>query len=348
MNIWTTFTPAKLSWELTYIKTKGKLPSSDWQKNIVLIDKSLKKLKESGISGIRLVIYPSEITTDGKSFNWNPVEKMLKLSQKYKLKVDLCIGPFQYPHYPGIYLPKKMLELVFDNKRCLDTTTQLWKYEISFLKEQIMRFGEDKRIHGFHLANEWPDAQKVKGKEKIKTCVSLAFMLESAKYLKDNTKKPILLNTNIDVSDKNKLSKTFGEILYILDTQGKLGFDIYPSQFIWKRYPIKKLRYLLWSYSKYFKSIKRKFVKCETYFAEVEAQPWGSGQSWYQLINEEPDPNIKVLLYYNNSLKKTWEKNISGTTCRTVSLWGSEFWISADMMGIKWPLSVVKLFSSSS
>ncbi|HUQ85106.1 MAG TPA: hypothetical protein VM077_02175 [Candidatus Limnocylindrales bacterium] len=342
MKLWTTFTPQKVAWELSYILTKGKSPNSKWQENTALIDESIKKLKKAGISGIRLVIYPSELTTDGKVFRWEAINKMLKLSKKNKVEVDLCIGPFQYPNYPGIYLPEKMLNFVFDNKRCLDTTSQLWKYGMSFLEEQIAIYGEDPRIHGFHFANEWPDPQKVKGKEKIKTCISHAFMIECAKYLKANTAKPILLNTNIEAIEKSKLSKTFGEILGVLGDRGRLGFDVYPSQFIWKRYFIQKLLYLLLPYRQFFKSFQKKFGKCEMYFAEVEAQPWGSGQSWYQLINESENPNERVLKYANDSLDKTFHKYINKSGCSTVSLWGSDFWLAADKMGIKWPLEKVK------
>ncbi len=342
MEIWTTFTPQKVSWELTCIKTKGKSASIDWQKNIGLIDSSLNKLKRAGISGIRLVIYPAELSMDGKSFRFDPIEKVLKFTKKYGLKVDLCIGPFQYPNYPGIYLPSAQLQFVFDNKRCLDTVPQLWRYGMNFLKAQIERYGHDKRIHGFHLANEWPDPQKVKGREKIKASISHALMIEAARYLKENTEKPVLMNTNIDAQDKTKLKNAFGEILQILDTQGKLGFDIYPSQFTWKRNPARKLLYLIWSYFRFFRSFQNKYKNCEMYFAEVEAQPWGSGQSWYQLINQAQNPHEKVLLYTKNSLKETWNKYIGRTNCKTVSLWGSDFWLAADAMGIKWPLAQIE------
>lgn len=342
MTIWTTFCPSKLSWELTYVETEGKYPNSEWQKNIHLIDESLKKLKDVGIYGIRLAIYPTELTVDGRSFNWKPIDTMLDLCFKKNIAVDLCIGPFQYPHYPGIYLPKKMQDFVFDNKRCLDTVPQLYKYGISFLKEQIAHFGKDKRIHGFHFANEWPDAQKVSGHERVKTCISHAFMLEAAKYLKDNTTKPILLNTNIDISERKRLVITFGETFEILGNRGKLGFDIYPSQFTWKRYPIKNILYFIFPYARYFKRAHKKFESCEFYFTEVEAQPWGGGQSWYQLIKQEKDPSIKVLQYFNDSLVKTWDKYIKNTNCGSISLWGSEFWLAADKMGVGWPLKQVK------
>lgn len=342
MEIWTTFTPSKISWEITCVQTKGKLATSDWQKNIKLIDTSLKKLKKAGLSGIRLVIYPSELTQNGKIYKWDSIEKMLDMCYENKLKVDLCIGPFQYPNYPGIYLPKGLLNLIFDNKNCIDTTIGIWKYGIFFLKTQIDRYGKDNRIHGFHLANEWPDSHIVSGKKDIKKCVSLAFMLEVSRYLKENTNKQILLNTNIEASDRKRLKNTFSEILSIFGPQGSLGFDIYPSQFTFRKNFFKKMLYAFWKYPIIFKKNQKVFNKTKLYFAEVEAQPWGGGQSWYQLIKQEAEPNLKVLKFYNNSLQKTYSKYIRNSGCTTVSLWGSDFWLAADAMGIYWPLKQIK------
>ena len=342
MEIWTTFTPSKVSWELTCAMTKGKSATSAWQKDLTLINKSLSKLRSAGISGIRLVIYPFEITQNGNKFNWESVEKMLMLTTKNKLKCDLCIGPFQYPNYPGIYLPEGLIEYIYDNKNFLDTTQELWNYGMSFIKLQIERFGNDKRVNGFHLANEWPDSQKVFGKESVKKSVSLAFMLSVATFLKDNTLKPICLNTNIDAGDKNKLLRTFKEILNILGKQGRLGFDVYPSQESWKKTTAQKLRRFFWSYNHSFSSIKKCFYNNEIYFSEVEAQPWGGGQSWYQLISEENWQDERILNYHRNSLGKAFNKYIKNSDCNFISLWGSDFWLVASTMGVDWPLNQIK------
>ncbi len=342
MEVWTTFTPSKVCWELTNIATKGKAASSNWQENLGLIESSLKKLKKVGISGTRLVIFPSEITNDGKVFNWVPINKVLRLSAKHELKVDLCIGPFQYPNYPGIYLASGVTRYVFDNRNCLDTIPELWTYGIEFIKAQIKHFGTDKRINGFHLGNEWPDKQIVSDTANIKKCISSAFMLEAAKYLKKNTNKPISLNTNIDVSEKKNLKKTFWELLEILGNRGRLGFDIYPSQETWKKVPLLKVKRMIWSYSHSMKSIQKIFPATKLFFAEVEAQPWGGGQSWYQIINEAEVSSEIVLKHSINSLNNTWDKYIKDTNCQIVSLWGSDFWLSANMMSVKWPFENLK------
>ena len=342
MQIWTTFCPSKISWELTYIETKGDKPSSDWQKNRKLIEESLHLLKQSGIAGIRLVIYPAESTQDGQTFNWTAIETMLSLCQKEKLLVDLCIGPFQYPNFPGIYLPLQLLPIASVHDKDLDTNPTLASYGKTFLQKQMKQFATDKRIHGFHFANEWPDKQRVSGRQAIRIGISEKFMLEASTLLKNMTTKPIILNTNIDASDKSKLTNTFTNILTILGSQGCLGFDVYPSQETWRKTPFQKMYRIFESYHHSFTWSQKKFAPCEMSFVEVEAQPWGNGQSWYQLISKAPNPQKSVLSYSSDSLDKTFKNYIRNTHCKRISLWGSDFWLSSKKMGIDWPLAQIK------
>ncbi len=342
MDIWTTFSPRKVAWELTEIMTKGINPTSDWQKQTLLIKDSLKTLKKAGIKGIRLVIFPSELTDDGKKFNFQPIDTMLDTCSDVGLLVTLCIGPFQYPYYPGIYIPQKLLNHIFDNDNALDTNPTLSKYGLQFLELQIERYGNDRRVFGFQIANEWPDKQNIESIEKLKKAVSEDFMTHSVSLLKRETEKPIFINTNIDASDKNKLTTIYKDLLEGLGKQGKMGFDVYPSQETWRNVPLQKIKRLIEPYHKSFRFMRKKFRRHEMYFAEVEAQPWGNGQSWFELINQEPNPNEKVLNYTRDSLKKTWKNHIKSTGCKNIGLWGSDFWLSSNNMEINWPLEEVK------
>ncbi len=342
MQFWTTFTPGKVSWELTTVRTAGKGGDSRWMGHLDLIEESLKKLKVNGITGIRLVIYPYELTEDGKKFDWKPLETMLNLCRKQKLEVEWCIGPFQYPNYPGIYFPKPLLKDVFDNTRMLDTTPSLKAFGELYLEKQMTIYGEDARIRGFHFANEWPDMQRVQGKESVRTGISTAFMLDAAKYLKEHTDKPISFNTNIDASDKRKLSSTFGELFEILEDRARLGFDVYPSQETWRKAFWQKLRRIFEPYQKSYQWSCKRFPLCEMFFCEVEAQPWGNGWSWYRIINAAENPQEKVIQYAKNSLPYTMKKYIKPTRTKEVSLWGADFWLAAHEMGTKWPLEQVK------
>lgn len=346
MTIWTTFSPSKVCWELTYIQTNGKKPSSEWLEHQSLIQDSLKLLKKNGVKGIRFVIFPSEVTRDGKRYDFEPVETMLTICKKEKILVDLCLGPYQYPYYPGIYLPEGLLHHVFENDNSLDTNPELRRYGVTFLQIQLEKYGEDNRIHGFHLANEWPDRQHIYGKEKLKKTVSEDFMMRAAALIKASTDKPVSLNTNIAISDKRRLTNIFTNIFTILGSQLNLGFDIYPSQESWRKTPLQKLRRLVETYSYTFRQTKKAFKTCTFYFAEIEAQPWGDGRAWFTLINSEDNPSEKVLTYSSISLQQTWDTYIKKTGCDIVSLWGSDFWLTANAMGITWPLEKVKTISS--
>jgi hypothetical protein len=344
MTVWTTFCPSKVCWEITAVQTQGKSPSSSWLDNKKVIQRSLHTLKQAGIAGIRLVILPNELTQDGKKFDWTAIDTMLTLCQKEKLAVDLCLGPFQYPYYPGIYLPSKLVSQVYDNENALDTNPNLRRYGIGFLQMQLERYGQHPFIEGFHLANEWPDSQNVAGKEQLKKTISEDFMTKAASLIKLSTEKPIRLNTNIDAVYKTKITNTFTNILTIFEDQGYLGFDIYPSQETWRKaFLLKLLRFFI-PYRSSLAMIKKHYKLTQIYFAEIEAQPWGDGRSWYKIIINEPDPKKKVLAHSPLSLKKTWEKYLSGSQVPIISLWGSDFWLAAHEMGIAWPLEQVKRF----
>ena len=353
MAIWTTFCPSKICWELTYVQTsfgsaqdkQGK-PTSNWLEHQDLIINSLKLLKKHGISGIRLVVFPNEITQDGRKYDWTAIETMLTLCHKLKILVDLCLGPYQYPYYPGIYLPAQLVEYVFDNDNALDTNPELRKYGMTSLQMQLERYGQDDRIVGFHLANEWPDSQHISGKESIKKIISEDFMTRAASLCKASTDKPIRLNTNIRVSDKTKITNIFTNIFTILGNQAHLGFDIYPSQETWLKQPLQRIRLLFETHAYTFREIKKVLKGYSLYFAEIEAQPWGDGRSWYDLIKNESNPEQSILSYSSLSLIKTWNMYIKRTNSEIVSLWGSDFWLAAYAMGITWPLKQVKIISS--
>jgi hypothetical protein len=346
MKFFTTFTPGKVSWELTTVATQGKGGDSNWMRHLDVIEESLKKLKSTGIDGIRLVIYPYELTDDAKKFDWKPFETMLNLCQKHKIEVEWCVGPFQYPNYPGIYFPKPLLRHVFNNTRTVDTTPALREFATMFLEKQLMLYGDDDRIRGFHFANEWPDLQRVQGKESVRTGVSTAYMLEAAKYLKEHTDKPIAFNTNIDASDKRKLSTVFGELFELLEDQAKLGFDVYPSQETWRKAFWQKLRRIFEPYAQSYQWCDKRFPLCELFFCEVEAQPWGNGWSWYRIINAAENPQEKIIQYSRDSLPNTMRKYILPTKTGEVSLWGADFWLSAHAMGINWPLEQIQELAS--
>ncbi|MBU2632701.1 hypothetical protein KKG52_03200 [Patescibacteria group bacterium] len=330
MEFWINFCPKKLYWELTFAKTKGENPSYDWIKEPKVIRDSLKQLKKWGIKGIRLIIYPTELTKDGKVFNWKPVDIILKYCKEEKIEIDFCLGPFQYPHYPGIYLPQDLLRFINSENIYIDDVDELKKYSLSFLEKQLKRYGKDKRINEFYLGNEWPDFNKVEERRNFKMGVSEEFMLNATKLIKKLTKKQIILNTNIDPLSKGKINKTFAILLSILGKQGVVGLDIYPSQETWEKSPIIKLARKFISYASSLTKLKNNISSAGIVFSEVEAQPWGSGKSWFKMIKEDPFLVEKTV----SELVTTINKKIISSKIKKVTLWSCEFWLVAKELNI--------------
>lgn len=330
MEYWFNFCPRKLYWELTFAKTKGKNPTGDWMREPEVLEESLKQLKVWNISGIRLIVYPSEITEDGIDFNWRPIDKVITYCEQVGLKIDFCLGPFQYPHYPGIFLPKKLLYHLTEGFKFLDNDPALKDYALYFLQKQLERYGNNKQINGFYLGNEWPDFQKIETRRELRVGVSESFMIEAAKLIKNGTNKNVILNTNIDAIEYGKMKKTFGKILAILKENAVIGLDIYPSQEKWKNVPKIKLLRNIFPYRKSTFRLSEKLKPAKLIFSEIEAQPWGSGKSWFTMINEDKELIDKTL----TDLKETLNEKIIPSKIEKATLWSSEFWLVAKEMGL--------------
>lgn len=346
MEIWTTFFPKKVAWELTHAISDGNGGTSEWLQHISLIDTALGDLKNAGIRGVRLIITPGELTDDGEHFNWMPVEKALTLCSRHLLQVDYCLGPFQYAHFPGIRLPSQLVTKADAQNTYLDDSPEIREYGMRFLQLQLERYGVDKRIRGFYLGNEWPDQNRVEGKTTLHAGVSRNFMLAAIKEIKKGTKKSIAFNTNIDPSSSKKLYSVFRPFSDLLGTQMRLGFDPYPSRERWNVTPLVKLRRFFAAYTSCMEDLCEVFEKKQLFFAEVEAQPWGHGESWYTLIKESPSPQEKIYDFHKDDLRRTFSRYILPTGITEVSLWSPEFWLVAKYMGINWPLEEVKRVNS--
>lgn len=340
MKIWTTYCPQKVAWELTYRKTNGDLPTGDWQKHKSIIRDSLILLKDHGISGIRLVIFPYEVT-DGTTCDFSPVEYMLELCQSIGLEVDFCIGPFQYPHYPGVRLPYPLTQKIANIHPVIDADVFFWKFGMEWLDLQLKRYGKDTRIRGFYLGNEWPDAQRIERREHVITTISESFMMQAVLILKDMTDKPIFFNTNIDASFTRKVRGIFSEFFAELGKQSRLGWDVYPSQEDWKV----RLLHKVFPWDKAVTSLTSLISRDQMLFTELEGQPWGGGKAWEYYIKRELDPQYKVLQYSQHSLPDSWKRYVIPSKIKEVNIWGSDFWLVAFAAGITWPLEQIKAYA---
>src|SRR4051794_16123845 len=112
MQFMTTFCPRKVMWELSYVHSQGTHATSTWGQHYADINESLIKLRKAGIQGIRMVVFPFEIIHADMRYDWQPIEILLNSCYELDLDVDVCLGPFQYPYYPGIRLPEQIMHQV--------------------------------------------------------------------------------------------------------------------------------------------------------------------------------------------------------------------------------------------
>ncbi len=328
INLWTNFCPTKLYWELKQLPEFFSL-SGSWWESAQIIDKQLRLLKKAGITGLRLNIFSSEITSDAQTLHWQPIEVMLELAQKNALDVQLCLGPYQYPLWPGIRLPDVFLHDKQVNQ-VIDSNKKWQSFGKEFLETQLKRYGKDQRISGFYLGNEWHTAQAIENfpKKKQQFRVSAKQMETLTRVCKKCTKKNIIFNTNFQPFQTKKIEYTFLSLFKILKNQASIGFDIYPSQETFSKAPRLFLHRKLHSFSKDIELLKKQFSQRLT-ISEFEAQPWGNGKSWYEQlkIHTHTVPNFAKILI------DTFERYISPSQFDQVTLWGAEYWLVAYHMG---------------
>ena len=105
-ELWTTLCFRKMVWE-------AGVDDSDWMSHKDIIEDRVATLAEVGIKGGRLVIFPFEVTEDGKEFNWEAMDKAIEIMSERGMKIDICAGPLDYPYGPnGVRVPKKSEELL--------------------------------------------------------------------------------------------------------------------------------------------------------------------------------------------------------------------------------------------
>lgn len=303
--------------------------SGKWWNHLDLMKDQLTLLKKSGVTGLRLNIFSSELTTNARTIRWQPLESFLDLAEKLNLEIHLCLGPYQYPLWPGIRLP----EVLLDEKTSLKVIdgNKKWKeFGCGFLEEELKQYGKHKNITGFYLGNEWHTTQRIEdySKKNMTFTISQKHMESLARLCKKFTRKPILFNTNLQPHQLKQLEHTFLSILKVLKNQAWVGFDLYPTQENFTKAPQLFIHRKLHSFSHDVESIKKEFIP-RVLISEFEAQPWGDGESWHAQITKNP----VVVQSTAEQLEKTFRLFTSPKLFDQVTLWGAEFWLIAYQMG---------------
>lgn len=335
-ELWVNICPRKLYYELHEIDPS--LPNQDqWWDHPQLLKKQMKLLKQSGIIGIKLNIFNFELTSTGKHIDFSAIAVALAICEELNMRVHICLGPYQYPLWPGIRLPQQFLDLQL--KKNLEQNKNIRNFGTYFIGQLLKKYGRNKLVSGFYLGNEWHTQQEIENYHPQRNqkksspdtstfSVSQKHMSSLVRECKKNTRKPIFFNTNIDPYRVKLIEHTFIPFMNILKEQFYLGFDLYPSQETLLKSPRLFFHRKLHAYRHDFSLVKK---NCTTnlVLSELEAQPWGTGASWKSQIESNPQLVSQTL----TDLKKTTEKIVVPCDMDIVTFWGAEFWLAAYQMG---------------
>ena len=352
-----TFFPRKETWEAVQVlKKMGKWrggSENDWMKQQKIMEENLSTLAEAGFKSLRLVLMPDELIEEEGVYNWKPVEKILDLMVKYRIRADWCTGPIDYPYNPGIRLSKEVKNILKKevqetgrNQIRISMGVDRWmpkssetirEFGLNFFEEFLKKYGKDKRIGKFYLGNEWPDLHGIEG-TKVMANISKDFMEELVKKGLKLTDKKIALNTNIHPSNLRRLRKTFNPLFEILGDQGVLGIDTYPTR-------EGKIREMI--YKRSVERVKREFWKQEIELTEYQAELYDddiSGKSWVEIMEKYKK---RVVGFYQEVFPKKLETYVVMGQMERVGIWGIPLLLTAKRMGYDFPLEMMKTISGT-
>jgi hypothetical protein len=366
----TNFFPRKTMWEtVQLLKAQGKWPAdsdeSDWMKHPEIIEGALDMIAGAGVKGARLVVVPFEVTQDGETYDWTPMDKMLEMFHERNLVASLSAGPLDYPFGPaGVRLPIKFQDMLRQTGSDFATlkpqfeergknlihismnpdpnfpeySTAIRDYALNYMKEFLARYANDPRVDKFPIGNEWPDAHAIEGVNGDMS-VGQDFMEEVIKMMKAATSKKIALNTNIPPSDPEQMKHKLGALLELLGNQGVLGLDPYPTREAADPNIAK-------NYGADVERLRQIFPGIEIVFFELQNEPWPregvAGKSWAEIQRDFPE---EVTKFYQEGFPPAIESYLINSGIREIGLYGSPAWTVFAQSGNDFPLRLVKTMS---
>lgn len=360
----TTVFPRKIMWEAVQVlKARDEwayeIDESDWFRRPDIFEEHIARLAANGIKGGRLEVVPFELTQDGINFDYAPLEKAIEIMARYNMAVDLCLGPLDYPYYPGIRLPINLERLLGDtfstggvNQIIISdepdllypsASQEIKDFALRFLQETLSRYGHDPRIEKLYLGNEWPDEHGIEGIDGTMN-VSHELMQEFAQMIMDGSDKKVAINTNIHPTQPGKFTAVLGQLLNLLGERGVLGLDVYPT----RENQIRELSESIPEYANLINELRRRFPNTDLVFTEFQAEPWPpegiAGQSWIDIFRQHPEIFIE---FFQRSFPPSLESHIIASGITEVGLWGAPAWLSVDDLEYIFPLEMMQTIAET-
>lgn len=355
----------KMMWENAQLQkmegTWSGSDESDWISHIDTIDKSVSSLAEAGFKGGRPVVVPFELTEDGKTYDWTPLESALGIMNKHNMVADLCVDPLDYPYGPvGIRVPRTFEHVIQQevvnqgnnhltvslgqDPQAPEPSTAIRDYALNFLGRILEKYGKDTRVGKVYIGNEWPDTHLIEGVNATMS-VGQDFMQEVVNMTMGLTDKDIALNTNIHPSNTGRLQTVFGPLFTILGSRGVLGIDAYPTQ----EARNSRLAHEVKRYGTDIRAVRDVFPQTGIVFTELQAEPWPpqgiAGRSWAE-IDKNYTRQVMVP-FYQQEFPPTLETYVINSGIKEIGLWGSEVWPLVAQMNYGFPLQMMTAIADS-
>lgn len=342
--VWANFCPRKYLWEVSQIPGVSLHPGEWWQQTERL-DQALWLLRSHGVQGLRLNIFNFELLPQAYTPDWTPAITFLSLAKKHGLAIDWCLGPFQYPLWPGIRLPADLNDEIPSGKESivdLSQVDELHAWAMWWAKTQLEFLSHFPTVKGVYLENEWHTAQAIEGETSpIPPLYSLssAWLAELATLATQFPSLAVLCNTNLDISQTSEIQQVFAPLRLILGAQFQLGLDVYPSRVTWKATPRLWLVHHRQRYARAVRRVEQELAG-PIFWGEFEAQPWGTGQSWVKWWQQRVNQEVRES-YSPDWLWRQYDRYFQFLPERKITLWGAEFWLVSELLGYHNPLDQV-------
>ncbi|MBP9759600.1 beta-galactosidase [Candidatus Dojkabacteria bacterium] len=280
------------------------------------LDESLNDAMMLGIKWVRLCCYWDEIESKENVFNFDEIKKVVKFFSKNKINIILTVG-MKSPRYPEYYFPSWINKKInFSEKKNIGINSEyLLDRTLNFVKKTVNEFAGEPAIKIWQIENEPLDPSG-----ELSLSIDASFLEREVSLIRslDNSRKVMINLWGNLLGFRNlypvaiKLADIVGVDLYM-----RCPISIF-NIFHFFRGPFdSKIRM-----SRISDTIKN--AGKELYIAELQAEPWESGE----IVTRKDNPGSFLPSHFTKNLDYARKMNPE-----VVLLWGFEYWLMRKEKG---------------
>lgn len=291
-------------------------------------EKALGEILNLGLNPIRIGAYWSEIEKKKGKYNFSLLDKQIERISKRGASVILVTG-VKSPRWPEFYFPHWLEEKLNLCRQQTIKESPISNYLFPFLEKTVNHYKNHQAITHLQVENEPLNFSGPKSDR-----LSPKLLAKEVKLVKKLTKKPIILNSWVEMNPCKKLLRDLTLKEKSLDTclslGDILGLSVYPS------YPGQpEINDGDWQIFGEWLNKANKANK-EAWVVEMQAEPWP--KEGEKKIFKDPFGNSSC----NPTSIKSHFTKLRDVGFKTILLWGSEFWVKCAQEGNKLWLKAVQ------